>query len=417
MTDTWVINEDGSLIANDTLVDDLPELFHLCNGAVIYKTWSSEELEIRTRDLIEKIQAGEMFVSMECLFTGFNYAVQSPNGDNFVIARGEESAFLTKHLRAYGGTGEYDNHRIGRAMLNFSFSGKGYVETPANPDSIIFNSASVSGFAKPKSENPFDESAGVFVSSGRLAATENEEQTKENNSMSGELNMLQSQLDEAKAQIKAQAEVNKELSEKLAQADVAQYETTINDLREEVNAQKDKADEDKKKMKATEARIEELEAQLADATAAKEAAEATIAEAKAAEAVASRVSTLVDGGIDKSEAEAKVETFAGLDNDQFAALAAELIAAAEARSTSTTETAEAADSDSEEEDADDDADSAEGNASEEVLEDATANDEVEGTVATTEEDNEDELTVARKGLASFVSDTFGIETESSEDSE
>ena len=36
--------------------------------------------------------------------------------ENKVIARDENSAFLTKHLRAYGGTGQYDGYTVGRLL-------------------------------------------------------------------------------------------------------------------------------------------------------------------------------------------------------------------------------------------------------------------------------------------------------------
>ena len=44
-----------------------------------------------------------------------------------IVARNDESAFLTKHLRAYGGTGEYEGYKIGRSLRDISFSGKGLV--------------------------------------------------------------------------------------------------------------------------------------------------------------------------------------------------------------------------------------------------------------------------------------------------
>ena len=34
ITDTWAIDADGNIIPEDTLVDDLPELYHLANGIV-----------------------------------------------------------------------------------------------------------------------------------------------------------------------------------------------------------------------------------------------------------------------------------------------------------------------------------------------------------------------------------------------
>jgi chromosome segregation ATPase len=41
-------------------------------------------------------------------------------------------------LRAYGGSGEYKGYKVGRLLRDFYFSGKGLVDKPANPRSIIF---------------------------------------------------------------------------------------------------------------------------------------------------------------------------------------------------------------------------------------------------------------------------------------
>jgi hypothetical protein len=78
---------------------------------------------------------------MECLFAGFDYALISPDGNHKVIARSDDSSFLTKHLRAYGGTGEYEGYKIGRSLRDISFSGKGLVSKPANPRSVILDAS------------------------------------------------------------------------------------------------------------------------------------------------------------------------------------------------------------------------------------------------------------------------------------
>jgi hypothetical protein len=93
------------------------------------------------KKIIAEIEEGKWFVSMECLFAGFDYAVIDQSGKSKVVARNEESAFLTKHLRAYGGTGEYEGYKIGRSLRDISFSGKGLVSKPANPRSVILDSS------------------------------------------------------------------------------------------------------------------------------------------------------------------------------------------------------------------------------------------------------------------------------------
>ncbi|MFX9552086.1 hypothetical protein ABTO49_21095, partial [Acinetobacter baumannii] len=87
--------------------------------------------------LLAEIAEGKWFVSMECLFKGFDYALEAADGTTRVVARNETTAFLSKYLRCYGGSGTHGDSRIGRLMRNIVFSGKGLVRTPANPESVI----------------------------------------------------------------------------------------------------------------------------------------------------------------------------------------------------------------------------------------------------------------------------------------
>jgi hypothetical protein len=93
--------------------------------------------------VIAEIAKGEWYVSMECLFYGFDYALKSADGSQRVIARNEETAFLTKYLRAYGGSGEWKDGRIGRVLRNISFSGIGLVRQPANPESVVLDDPAI----------------------------------------------------------------------------------------------------------------------------------------------------------------------------------------------------------------------------------------------------------------------------------
>ena len=92
---------------------------------------------------------------MEALFTDFDYAVVTPDGKHKTVARNEESAFLTKHLKSYGGTGQYEQYKVGRLLKNITFSGKGLVRRPANPESVfIFNN--VDAFASEETLSSFE---------------------------------------------------------------------------------------------------------------------------------------------------------------------------------------------------------------------------------------------------------------------
>jgi hypothetical protein len=153
----WTITDDGILIDPNTPSENLPEKFHIVTGSVIYKAYVNPELKDRTAKLIAEIENGTKYVSMECMFKGFDYGlINEQTGEYKILSRSDETAFLTKHLRAYGGSGKYENHKIGRVLRQITFSGKGYVDKPANPDSIIFNKDNFTSFSNIKNtENTF----------------------------------------------------------------------------------------------------------------------------------------------------------------------------------------------------------------------------------------------------------------------
>lgn len=134
----YPITEDGLLIDKDTPVENLPKNFHILTGAVIYKAYTDPVLKEQTRELIAAIENGTKYVSMECYFDNFDYGITDPTTGSYkIVARDNDSAYLTKYLRAYGGSGQKDNYKIGRVLRNITFSGKGYVDKPANINSII----------------------------------------------------------------------------------------------------------------------------------------------------------------------------------------------------------------------------------------------------------------------------------------
>ena len=133
------MDDFGRVIEDDTPEDTLPDKFHIVTGGVLYRQLSSRNIELSSRmeEIIEGIKKGEWFVSMEALFSDFDYALYKDSEAEKIIGRSEDSAFLTKHLRAYGGTGEYQGYKVGRVIKNITFSGKGLVRKPANPDSVF----------------------------------------------------------------------------------------------------------------------------------------------------------------------------------------------------------------------------------------------------------------------------------------
>jgi hypothetical protein len=341
ITDNWAVAVDGALIPDDIIIDDLPDTYHIINGAVIYTRWSDQELIDRTNKLIEEIEANTKYVSMECLFSDFDYAMLK-DGKFSVVPRNEDTAFLTKHLKAYGGDGEYDGQKLGRFLKNITFSGKGYVDKPANPNSIILQDTDVFNYihcdTTPGSTVFTEiEHNGVSIKCGH----DNDDiVTAENNKeycMSSE-NILQDQNTELKDRVGQLEAKLVEANDKLAKADVAQYETRISELEQQletaqstIQTLEQERDDAVKNAENLQTKYEELEASQADLK--KELQEIAVAKRKA-----DRVATLVAGNIDKEVAENKVVLYDNLNDEQFNDIASELIAAVQAKDTSTNDT-------------------------------------------------------------------------------
>lgn len=160
MTASYVIDDNGQVVVEG----NIPNKFHIVNSAVLYKYWDDDkDKQERMDSIIAEVSDKEnnkWYVSMECRFTGFDY-VLIPIENNVlvaskakIIARNEETAYLSKHLRAYGGSGKYNGYKIGRAVKNITFSGIGLVRNPANPESIILNSKEISSADKKFNDIP-----------------------------------------------------------------------------------------------------------------------------------------------------------------------------------------------------------------------------------------------------------------------
>ncbi len=123
ITGNIVVDFDGQEIDLDS--QETPTTFNILTTSVIYTEWSDQDQRDRMQKIVSEIEDGKWFVSMECLFPDFDYALANSDGSIKVVPRDEASAFLTKHLRSYGGSGKYQDYRVGRLLRNFSFSGKG----------------------------------------------------------------------------------------------------------------------------------------------------------------------------------------------------------------------------------------------------------------------------------------------------
>ena len=395
IVDNWSVDKDMQVIDKDIDRGSLPDYYHILVASVIYRQWQDPAYQSRAENLIKEIEAGNKFVSMECLFNGFDYAVVDPDGQRHILARNDETAFLTKHLRAYGGKGGYEDHKIGRLLRNIIFSGKGFVNKPANPDSVIFDKNQLTEFNNVliSSKNLFSTPNGVSIS------VEKKNQSivlKESNMSTDLLNDQVKELKEALAAVQAD---NKELTDKLSKANLEKYDTQIKELTDNVHALAVdlKASEEVSASKDEE--VTSLQTQLTEATGALTKAQTELQEIEYRQKIEQRVAALVGAGLTQEDAEAKMEIFDSLTDDQFAMMVdtvaslkpVEVEVEVQAEETETQAEAEAEETAVASE--------------EEVLETAEAEESMDLSVAADiEETQSEEMDVVRAGLQDWVND-------------
>ena len=262
ITGSYVVDRNGDRIDDDTQPDD----FDIITEAVLYNSWTDPENRQRMDQIIAEIQEGKWFVSMECLFAGFDYALLNSQGDAKFLERNEGSAFLTKHLRAYGGNGEYEGYKIGRSLRDISFSGKGLVSEPANPRSIILDSSRAFSLTNTNILTSFPEGdnnmSDINLLEKQLADVRSElaSAKEENNTLRVKIEEATSkEAEESLAKLEATV-AEKEEAVKALELSVAEKETSITELQESLEAKdnefKERMEELKKmkKEKKTEAR-------------------------------------------------------------------------------------------------------------------------------------------------------------------
>jgi|TARA_Y100000310_G_scaffold11745_1_gene12230 chemotaxis protein histidine kinase CheA len=416
---TWPVDEQLKLIDQDISLDNLPDFYHLLVSSVIYNQWQDPEYQARAEDLINKIEDGQMFVSMECIFKGFDYAVVTPDNENHIVARTNDTAFLSRHLRAYGGSGQYEEHKVGRLLKNITFSGKGFVEKPANPDSIIFDSDYSFDFTNASfTKNLFSNDNGVSVRVGNYVFSNTNPQ--ENLDMSNDI--LNDQVKELKEALAAVEAENKRLTAKVAEANIGKWEDQVAEFKQQVEALSASLSEAGEELSAATTKIEQLETSLATESEARSQAEDLVEKMEQEKSQAERKAQLIEAGLSEEEALAKLEVFGNLSQEQFEAVAETIKEAAgenpfkkkeeedeekkakmKRYAKSDDVEAEADESEETNEEATDaeavDADEAEV-VDEEVLETASVEEAIDMTVAS--EESEDEVTHVRANLREWV---------------
>jgi hypothetical protein len=320
ITGNWPITEDGYIIDENTSLQDLPEKYHILTGSVIYRAFSSNELKDRSEKLIAEIENGNKFVSMECFFKGFDYGlIHKSTGEYKILDRNDSTAYLTKHLRAYGGLGEHDNYKIGRVLRNITFSGKGFVDKPANPDSIIFNKEMLDKLSIKK----IDDLTETGVSNNQSTSN------VENNTMSLDLEPVLKDVAELKSKIENITTASEIIQE--AHDVAAQLENTIKD-KEAIIAETQSAldlikAEKEEAAKKTEEDMKTKEEEMMKVKSELEAANEIIAgyknkeeEMAKKEKKMKRMASLLNYGFDNEACEATVEKFESLSDEAFDAM-------------------------------------------------------------------------------------------------
>jgi uncharacterized coiled-coil protein SlyX len=288
ITGNRVVDFQGGAIAEET--ENPPTEFNILTTAVIYKEWSDVDQRQRIQKILAEIEEGKWFVSMECLFPNFDYALVDKEGGTRVVPREESSAFLTKHLRSYGGSGKYEDYRVGRLLRNLSFSGKGLVSKPANPRSIIL-----------EGNRFFDESEAQILTISS---------TKEN-----DMSELDKQIDDLRSELAEAKAANEVLKEKVVAEQQAEFESKIQVLEATIAEQAES-------LEAKEAVVAEQAEAIAKAGDDMKEKMKKLREMEKKEPLMKRKAQLEEAGLDAEEASATVADFEGADDDTFAKVVA-----------------------------------------------------------------------------------------------
>jgi hypothetical protein len=290
ITANEVVDFDGNPIGDES---EIPSQFNILTSAVIYTEWSDVEQKERMDKIVAEIGEGKWFVSMECLFPNFDYALADANGQTRIVKREEATAFLTKYLRSYGGDGKYEDYTVGRLLRNFSFSGKGLVSKPANPRSIIL-----------EGNDFFDETQSKVLTLSSL---------KEKNMSDS----YEKQVDDLRAELAEAKAANEALKEQVVAEQQAEFQTRIENLEGTIAELQESLAMKDKEMKEKDKKMEEQEAAMKAKKAEMDKKDEELAAMKKKAMMMKRKAQLEEVGYEAEEAAATVEQFENVDEATF----------------------------------------------------------------------------------------------------
>tara|TARA_B100001778_G_scaffold333863_1_gene343445 strand:- start:6729 stop:8393 length:1665 start_codon:yes stop_codon:yes gene_type:complete len=337
----WPITEEGMLIDKDTPEDNLPKKYHILTGSVIYRAFSDPKLKLRAEQLIHEIENGEKYVSMECMFSGFDYGLLNKQTNAYeILPRSETTAYLTKHLRAYGGTGEHEDYKIGRVLRQIVFSGKGFVAKPANPESVILTMKTESADNELKNINNFTELGVTTLKSSFNSEVEPMNLDKDVSEIKNQIESIAKSSESIQDSFsKTASDLEKqysELSEALtaSKSDSEAKADQISKLDEELKAKSEETETKNTELSTAletiashEETIKAHEEKIASLTESIASSDSIIAEYKMKEEemekkekLMKRKAQLLESGVDADSAEATLEKFESLDDETFDAM-------------------------------------------------------------------------------------------------
>lgn len=231
------------------VIDEPQDEFDIGVAGVLYKDVPG--IEDVVSDVIEKANNGEAFVSMEVWFDDFDFAVRDTVSGAFkLVPRTKASAFLTKHLRVYGGTGTFEGVQVGRVLRKLEFAGKGIVTNPANPDSVIKEALAMRAAAQ---TNP--------KGGANSMAQDNPKPSVED--LQSKLSETQKSLETKTSEHDAVLAALNELKSKELDKQVETLNVSLAEKDEEIKTLSEAKAEAEKQLKEVTARAEKAESQLA----------------------------------------------------------------------------------------------------------------------------------------------------------
>jgi hypothetical protein len=277
--------------------------------------------------LVQKgFKNGTLFVSMEALFTDYDYAFrESADSPIQIVSRNEKTAHYSKALKMFGGKGQANyngkNMEIAVVPREFVFSGNGFVTNPANNDgeknlSIIVD---VGENSKEISNTVYNINESLNLSNKNDMSTELQNQLTE---LQSKYDQLVAAHDVATKKVAQLQENELKASLDVAVADKAKVEADLVEANTKIASLEAKI----KETESINTKVTELEAKVAEITDAKAKLDAEMAEIRANEEAKTRLADLKSIAGDKY-VDADLAVVKAWSKDTFEAVKASLIKA------------------------------------------------------------------------------------------